>query len=65
MTWPGSPPCRIRLTGISSFLPVRVCGMAGAAMISSGTCRGEAASRMARRIVPASASYGVAERMPK
>ena len=38
----------IRLTGTSSFLPVRVCGTAVIAMMSSGTCRGEACAAMAR-----------------
>ena len=37
----------IRLTGTSSFFPVRVCGMAVTAMMSSGTCRGEACAAMA------------------
>ena len=46
----GALPCSIRFTGTSSFLPVRVCGMPGAANTSSGTCRGEACSRIAVRI---------------
>jgi hypothetical protein len=37
----------IRLTGTSSFFPVRVCGTAVTAMMSSGTCRGEACAAMA------------------
>lgn len=41
-----SPPSMSRLTGTSSFLPVRVCGRAGAMMISSGMWRGYACVRM-------------------
>ncbi len=37
-------PARTEVTGTSSFLPVRVCGMAGATMSSSGTWRGESGS---------------------
>ena len=51
-----SCPCRIRFTGISSFLPVLVCGMPGAVRIVSGTCRGEAYSRMAATIRARSSS---------
>jgi hypothetical protein len=36
-----------RLTGTSSFFPVRVCGMAVTEMMSSGTCLGEAWVAMA------------------
>ena len=35
----------MRLTGVSSFLPVSVRGIAGTATIVSGTCRGESCDR--------------------
>ena len=44
------------VTGTSSFLPVRVCGMPGARSTSSGTCRGETRSCTAVRIDATSAS---------
>src|SRR5258705_11634432 len=40
-TAPRDAPCSNRLTGTSSFLPVRLYGMAGTATTSSGTWRGE------------------------
>src|SRR5204862_6471759 len=42
----GAAPRRIFLTGISSFFPLMVRGMAGTARISSGTCRGESSRRI-------------------
>ena len=47
-------PAMIAVTGTSSFLPVRVCGIR-AAMMSSGTCRGERRVRIAVRIVSTNA----------
>ena len=42
----------IRLTGTSSFFPVRVCGMAVTAMMSSGTCRGDACAAISAVDLP-------------
>src|SRR4029077_6224434 len=44
-TAPRDAPCSNRLTGTSSFLPVRLYGMAVTATTSSGTWRGERRSR--------------------
>ena len=49
-------PAMIAVTGTSSFLPVRVCGMPGAAMTSSGTCRGDSLVLIADRMVSTSSS---------
>src|SRR5699024_8520431 len=50
LTVSGSPPWKTRLIGTSMILPVRVRGIDGAAMTSSGTERGETCSRMAATI---------------
>ena len=46
----GSPPCRILLTGTSSFLPDSVRGTSSIRWIASGTWRGEQCSRTRLRI---------------